>query len=81
MKVKVMVCMCASILAAFLFVSVLPIHGEEKIYSDMIRLHVIAASDSEKDQTVKLQVRDAVLAVVECLMENVESQEEAAAVI
>ena len=73
--------MCASILAAFLFVSVLPIHGEEKIYSDMIRLHVIAASDSEKDQTVKLQVRDAVLAVVECLMENVESQEEAAAVI
>ncbi len=81
MKVKVMVCMCASILAAFLFVSVLPIHGEEKIYSDMIRLHVIAASDSEEDQAVKLLVRDAVLEVVEHSMKNVESQEEAAAAI
>lgn len=81
MKVKVMVCMCASILAAFLFVSVLPVHGEEKIYSDMIRLHVIAASDSEEDQAVKLQVRDAVLEVVEHSMENVESQEEAVAAI
>ena len=81
MKVKVMVCMCASILAAFLFVSVLPVHGEEKIYSDMIRLHVIAASDSEEDQAVKLLVRDAVLEVVESSMENVKSQEEALAAI
>lgn len=81
MKVKVMVCMCASILAAFLFVSVLPVHGEEKIYSDMIRLHVIAASDSEEDQAVKLLVRDAVLEVVESSMENVDNQEEAVAAI
>lgn len=81
MKVKVMVCMCASILAAFLFVSVLPVHGEEKIYSDMIRLHVIAASDSDEDQAVKLQVRDAVLEVVEASMENVKNQEEALAAI
>lgn len=81
MKVKVMVCMCASILAAFLFVSVLPVHGEEKIYSDMIRLHVIAASDSEEDQAVKLLVRDAVLEVVEASMENVDNQEEAVAAI
>lgn len=81
MKVKVMVCMCASILAAFLLVSVLPVHGEEKIYSDMIRLHVIAASDSDEDQAVKLQVRDAVLEVVEASMENVKNQEEALAAI
>ena len=81
MKVKVMVCMCASILAAFLFVSVLPVHGEEKIYSDMIRLHVIAASDSEEDQAVKLLVRDAVLEVVESSIENVDNQEEAVAAI
>ena len=73
--------MCASILAAFLFVSVLPVHGEEKIYSDMIRLHVIAASDSEEDQAVKLLVRDAVLEVVEASMENVDNQEEAVAAI
>ena len=81
MKVKVMVCMCASILAAFLLVSVLPVHGEEKIYSDMIRLHVIAASDSEEDQAVKLQVRDAVLEVVEASLKDVKSQEEARSAI
>jgi len=81
MKVKVMVCLCASVLVAFLFMSVLPIHGEEKIYSDMVRLHVIAASDSEEDQAVKLLVRDAVLEVVEGIVENVENQEEAATAI
>lgn len=33
----------------------------EKIRSDVLRLHVIAASDSEADQTLKLKVRDAIL--------------------
>lgn len=34
----------------------------------LIRLHVVANSDSEADQTLKLQVRDAVLAVTEPLV-------------
>ena len=34
----------------------------EKIREDVLRLHVIAASDSEADQTLKLKVRDAILA-------------------
>ena len=38
-----------------------PIHGEEKIYESVVRLHVIANSDSEEDQALKLKVRDAVL--------------------
>ena len=33
----------------------------EKLESELIRLHVVAASDSEEDQAIKLQVRDAVL--------------------
>ena len=33
----------------------------EKIRDNVIRLHVIANSDSEADQTVKLKVRDALL--------------------
>ena len=33
----------------------------EKIRNDVIRLHVIANSDSEADQRVKLKVRDALL--------------------
>ena len=32
-----------------------------EVREDVLRLHVIAASDSEEDQAVKLQVRDAIL--------------------
>lgn len=41
---------------------VLPIEGEGAIYDEVIRLHVLAASDSEADQKDKLAVRDAILA-------------------
>ena len=34
---------------------------KERLRQDILRLHVVAASDSEADQAVKLQVRDAVL--------------------
>ena len=40
----------------------LPIHGEEGIYENVVRLHILAASDSEGDQRDKLAVRDALLA-------------------
>ena len=36
----------------------------------LVRLHVVAASDSEHDQAVKLRVRDAVLQCVEKLVEG-----------
>ena len=39
-----------------------------KLGEDIIRLHVVGASDSETDQSVKLQVRDAVL---ECLEQGI----------
>ena len=38
--------------------SVLPVHGEAEIYDSVIRLHVLAHSDSEADQALKLLVRD-----------------------
>jgi len=41
--------------------SVLPVHGEAEIYDSVIRLHVLAHSDSEADQQNKLAVRDAIL--------------------
>ena len=44
-----------------LAVSLLPIHGEDGIYENVIRFHVVANSDSEADQALKLRVRDAVL--------------------
>ncbi len=53
------VALCALVAATVL--TYFPVRGEEKIYGDVIRLHVIAASDSEADQSLKLEVRDAVL--------------------
>ena len=41
----------------------------------VVRFHVVAASDSEEDQAVKLQVRDA---VVEALQENIIASRDAA---
>lgn len=44
---------------------------------NVVRLHVVGASDSEEDQAVKLRVRDAVLSQAAPLLEGVSSQEEA----
>ena len=51
------------LLLAILLLTALPVEGEEGIYTDVIRLHIIAASDAEEDQVLKLAVRDAVLSV------------------
>ena len=56
---------------------ILPIHGEAELYDNVIRLHVLANSDSEEDQALKLTVRDAVLKKTQTLLENVDSREQA----
>lgn len=61
MKVKIIGALCLSFLVMFTIMNILPVNGEGEIYDDMIRLHVIANSDSEEDQSLKLKVRDAVL--------------------
>ena len=48
----------------------------ETLKNQVVRLHVVAASDSEKDQAIKLQVRDAVL---ESLDHSIDNAEEAKA--
>ncbi len=49
-----------AMLALFL-VFALPTSGEEVVYENTLRLHVLAASDAIEDQTAKLLVRDALL--------------------
>ena len=66
------------LLGAFL---ILPIHGEAGIYDNVIRLHVLAESDSERDQALKLSVRDAVLAESEALLEGVTDRADAESVL
>ncbi len=52
------------ILAAILSLDSFANSAQNSISDKMVRLHVIANSDSENDQAVKLKVRDAVLAEV-----------------
>jgi stage II sporulation protein R len=61
--------------------SFLPVGNEAEIYDKTVRLHVIANSDTEHDQSIKLYVRDAVLSEVAALTENAASAEEAEAAI
>ena len=64
-----------------LFVGLLPVHGEEEIYNNVVRLHVLANSDSEEDQALKLKVRDAVLETTAPLLADCRSREEACRVL
>lgn len=73
---KLTAALCAAILAAALVLSCMPVHGEEALYDNMIRLHVLAESDSAADQARKLRVRDAVLA---CLAEKLGTADDFAA--
>ncbi len=61
--------------------SFLPANDEFEIYENTVRLHVLANSDSEHDQSVKLAVRDAILAEIASITEGAENVEEAEALI
>ena len=62
-----------------LFIGLFPIHGEAEIYDSVVRLHVLANSDSEEDQALKIEVRDAVLAITAPLLQGCTDREEAVA--
>ena len=74
---KITVTLCILVL----LIGILPIHGESEIYSDVVRLHVLANSDSEEDQALKLQVRDAILEVSEPIFADCRTQEDAIAAV
>lgn len=60
-----------------LCLGLLPVHGEEDIYDSVVRLHVLANSDSEEDQELKLKVRDKVIELTETLLEGKQNRSEA----
>ena len=61
--------------------TILPIHSEGQIYDSVLRLHVLANSDSDGDQALKLKVRDAILADTAHLFADCKSRDEASAVV
>ena len=72
-----------SLIVIFIFLGLMPVHGEADIYENVIRLHVVANSDSEEDQALKLKVRDTVLSVVSdiCAENSCKNIDEASAVV
>ncbi len=58
---RLLLCLCISMLCAATVISALPTDGEEMLYDRVIRLHVLANSNTEEDQALKLQVRNAIL--------------------
>ena len=73
---KIMILACVLVLCVAIC-NILPIHGEEKIYESVVRLHVLANSDSDEDQALKLKVRDAILAYVSPRVIDSKSREDA----
>lgn len=55
--------------------------SQAALAEQVVRLHVVGASDEDCDQAVKLRVRDAVLAQAAPLLDGVETQEEAQAIL
>ena len=58
-------CLALTLLLGALLI--LPVWGAAGVYESVIRLHVLANSDSDYDQTLKLKVRDRILEESETL--------------
>lgn len=59
----------------------LTVRSDAGLYDKIVRLHILAASDSEEDQARKLRVRDALLPLTASLTESCETREEAEAAL
>ena len=79
MKKILILSICVCLLFALL--GVMPVHGEAEIYDGVLRLHVVANSDSEDDQALKLLVRDRVVELTACLTGDCEDLEQTRGVV
>ncbi len=59
------------------FSGVLAVNTQNRLAEKVVRLHVLANSDSEADQALKLEVRDAILQRTEALLKESDSRQEA----
>lgn len=73
---KIFACIIC-ILLSTLLISAIPLDGEEKLYENVIRLHIIANSNSDEDQALKLKIRDKILLEYSKKLANTESVDKA----
>lgn len=69
------------ILVATIFVAIMPTEAEAMIYEDTIRLHILANSDSEYDQAIKLSLRDKILEKYGSMLANETTKDDAECII
>ncbi len=62
----------------FAALMIAPAYAATGVYDGVIRLHVLANSDTDEDQALKLEVRDAILADSAGLLDGVTTRDEAA---
>lgn len=76
---------CAAVLAVGMLIGLLGAAciqtSAQSVPGDIIRLHVIANSDSDQDQQIKLKVRDAVLAASQQSLDGQENPEKVKEII
>lgn len=70
---------CLAIFVLVWFGTVLA--DRQLLSEDIIRLHVVANSDSQEDQQLKLQVRDAIIEELQSVMKKLPSVDEAKAYV
>ena len=68
----------AVILLATVIMAAIPTEAEGKIYEDTVRLHILAHSDNEEDQKVKIYIRDSLLSTYGEVLSGYENADAAA---
>lgn len=78
---KKLVIFCSVILILAAVVPVLPTASDREIYDMTLRLHVLANSDTDADQALKLAVRDRLLVELDPLLTEVSDRESAEQIV
>ena len=73
--------LCFTVFLSILIIGLLPVKSEAAIYDNVLRLHVIANSDSEVDQALKLAVRDRILTEVSRLVSDADTFDQARSIL
>lgn len=80
MKKIIKITLCIAFVASVVLLADIWL-DKKALQENLIRLHVVANSDSKRDQEIKLQVKDAVVAYLEPLLDDFSDKEKAKAFI
>lgn len=76
-SVRCLIALCFIMVLFCGFIMCVPTEADAELYDSVIRFHVIANSDTEEDQALKLKVRDAVIGQYSNKLSGYSSKEEA----